>query len=273
MRVRRWAALAAASAVLVGASGCGGDGSDTATDDPTDSVAEAPTEAKPSEDETSEEPEEVSGGYDRDELIAAMQAALAGQESAHMVMEFSGGGQSMTGEGDVSYAEGKQAMQMTMTAGAMGTIEMRLVDGVMYMAVPPMTPKGKFVRIDPAEGGPLGDFGGLSQGDPLAAFEDFETGLEDVTYVGPESVDGVDADHYVLTVDAKAAAEAQGGPTQGVPEEVTYDLWLDEDDLMRRMQFSLPQGSFTMTMSDWGEPVKVKAPAKRDIVTMPGAPG
>jgi len=276
MRVRRLVAAAAASVVLVGLSGCGGDDTAPASDETTtESSASEPTETETEPEEASEEPEEASGGYDRAELLAAMKSAVAENESAHLVMDISGDGQSMTGEGDVSYAGDTTSMQLVMQAPQLGagTIEMRSVDNVLYMAMPPMTPEGKFLKFDLNDpNNPMGDLGGVTQGDPLQTFEAFDKGLKTVEYVGREDVDGEEMDHYVLTVDGRAVAEAQANPAGGqLPEELTYDLWLDDDDLMRRVQYTMGGGGVTITMSDWGEPVTVKAPPRSDIMQMPGS--
>lgn len=277
MRVRRLAAAAAASVLLVGLTGCGGDEttavSDDATTESSPTEPSEPTETESESEEPSEEPEEQSGGYDAEELLAAMKAAVEKNETSHLVMEMGGNGQSMTAEGDVSYAGDTTSMQLTMQSPEMGpgVIEMRMVDGVMYMSMPPMTPEGKFLKLDLNDpNSPLGSLGGVTQGDPLETFKAFDKGLRDVKYLGSEEVDGEEMDHYVLTVDGKAAAEAQGAPAGSVPDELTYDLWLDDQDLMRRVQYTMAGGGVTISMSDWGEPVTVKAPAKADIMEMPG---
>ena len=61
----------------------------------------------------------------------------------------------------------------------------------------------------------------------------------------------------------------------GLPKTVDYDLWLDQDDLMRRIEFTVPGGGggMTMTMSDWGKPVTVKAPPPGAVMQMPGTVG
>ncbi len=82
-------------------------------------------------------------------------------------------------------------------------------------------------------------------------------------------------------MDAKKAAKAQGQPyQQGMPETITYDMWIDGSDLMRRIEFDLGAlggeaagaDGMVMTMSDWGKPVSVKAPPANAIVEMPGPP-
>jgi hypothetical protein len=273
MRARRLAAAAAASVLLVGVAGCGGDDAETVSGGATTEAAPSEPGASESE-EPAEEPAEQSGGYDADELLAAMKAAVQENETAHLVMEMAGGGQSMTAEGDVSYAGDSTSMQLTMQSPELGqgVIEVRMVDGMLYMSMPPMTPQGKFLMLDVDDpNSPFGDLGGVAQGDPMGTFKAFDEGLRDVEYLGSEDVDGEEMDHYVLTVDGKAAAEAQGSPAGSVPDEITYDLWLDGDDLMRRIQYTAADGGVTISMSDWGEPVTVTAPAKADIMQMPGS--
>lgn len=278
MRVRRLAAAAAASVLLVGLTGCGGDDTTAVADDAATETSAAesaePTETESESEEPAEEPEEASGGYDAKELLAAMKAAVEENETAHLVMDMGGNGQSMSAEGDVSYVGDTTSMQLTMQSPEMGpgVIEVRMVDNVMYMSMPPMTPEGKFLRLDLNDpNSPMGRLGGVTQGDPLETFKAFDEGLRDVKYLGPEDVDGEEMDHYVLTVDGKAAAKAQGAPAGSVPDELTYDLWLDENDLMRRVQYTMAGGGVTISMSDWGEPVTVKAPGKADIMEMPGS--
>jgi hypothetical protein len=275
MRRTRWSVAAAAVVSLTLLGGCGG-GSDPAADEsPASSVSSAVVpseEAAPSE---SSEPAAAQGGYDAQELLAAMKAAVAKSESAHLTLKASGA-QAMTGEGDVSYAGDTTVMQMKMTSPSLGegTVEMRLVDGVMYMAMPPMTPAGKFIKLDTKDpNSPFGGLGGITQGDPLATFEAFDAGLKKAVYVGREDVDGEQMDHYVLTVDAAKAAKAQGAPATGPAGDITYDLWLDDQDLMRRMQLDTPQGGMTITTDHWGEPVTVKAPPASAIISLPGSAG
>jgi hypothetical protein len=273
----------AGSALLLTMAACGGD--EPAADESPDTASSSVTSAEPSEETESEsaEPtetteEEVSGGYEAAELLDRMKAAIADNESAHVTMEMTGG-QQMSGEGDVSYAGDETAMQMNMQMPQLGsgTMEMRMIDGVIYMAMPPLTPKGKFFEIDTNDpNSPFGNLGGVTQGDPLATFDAFDAGLEDARYVGEEDVDGEQLDHYVLTVDAEKAAEAQGQQTQpGMPDTITYDMWIDDEDLMRRIEFDLGEvadggGGMVMTMSDWGTPVTVKAPPRTAILQMPG---
>jgi LppX_LprAFG lipoprotein len=270
----------AGGVLLLSVAACGDDPAPSA-DDSAEAASSSVAPAEPESDdaEPTGEPEAVSGGYDAEELLDRMKAAIADNESAHVTMQLTGGQAEMSGEGDVSYAGDQTAMQMTMQMPQLGSsqIEMRMVDGVVYMAMPPLTPEGKFVEFDTTDpDSPFGDMGGgLAQGDPLATFDAFDAGLKDATYVGAEVVDGEQLDHYVLTVDAKKAARAQKQRIQpGMPDTITYDMWIDSDDLMRRIQFDLGSvsaggGGMVMTMSDWGQPVTVEAPPASAIVEMP----
>mgnify|MGYP006968076149 CR=1 FL=1 len=49
-------------------------------------------------------------------------------------------------------------------------------------------------------------------------------------------------------------------PAPGAPETVIYDVWLDEDDLIRRMEFTLNGATARLLASEWGEPVSITAP-------------
>lgn len=278
MRLKCLIAGTAAIVVLAGLGGCSEDTTPVADESPGGGSATSdPVESEPADEESeSTDPEEESGGYDADELLAAMKAAVMEHKSSHITMSMTGI-QSLTGEGDVSYAGDNTAMQLSMTMPQLGTgeVEVRLVDGVIYMAMPPMTPEGKFIEFDTNDpNSPFGDLGGITQGDPMSTFEAFEAGLRKVTYVGEEGVDGEDMDHYVLSVDARKAAKAQGTELPpGAPDEVSYDLWLDDEDLMRRMEFTQGTGGMTMTMSDWGKPVSIEAPPASAIMQMPGSMG
>jgi LppX_LprAFG lipoprotein len=269
----------AGSVLLIPLAACGGESGETAGQTPGDDTTAA---SEPVE-ESDPADEEVAGGYGKTQLLDAMKAAIADNESAHITLEMTGSAQAMSGEGDVSYVGDKTSMQMTMQVPQMGggAMEIRMVDGMMYLAIPPMTPEGKFIEIDTEDpNSPFGDLGGVTQGDPLATFDAFDAGLREVEYVGPEEVEGEQMDHYVLVVDAQKAAEAQGQRyLEGMPETISYDMWIDDADLMRRVEFDLAamggaagSGGMVMTMSDWGKPVSVKAPPASALVEMPRMP-
>lgn len=207
----------------------------------------------------------------QDVYEAAMEAG-----TAHVVMETTGAA-AMTSEGDISYDKEAPSMSMTTKSAQGGDMEMRLVDGMLYMQIPNMTPPGKFVEIDPTDkSNPMAQsYGGMTnQMDPLASVKSLEKAITKVKKVGEEKVDGEDTDHYQLTVDTATMLKQAGGQApqeqSGIPETLTYDLWLDDDDLMRKMSMDVAGTKLDMQLSKWGEPVDIEKPAAGDIVKQPG---
>jgi len=264
---------------LLLAAGCSS-GTKTPTASPASPQTSA-TAASPSPSPSASEPQSAngSGGLSQAEFVAAVKKAIASKRSAHMEMQMSTTQGVISAQGEVSYAGKQSAMAMTMTIPGLssGKVEMRVVDGIIYMAMPPMTPAGKFLKIDPnAKSGPFaGQFGGLGdQLDPRRSVDAFGTGLKKLEYVGNESVDGEDMDHYVLTVDSSAGLKALGQQVpSGVPKTMTYDLWLDSHNLMRRMKMDLSGLSMDSRMSQWGEPVHIVAPPRAAQMMAPGTTG
>ena len=247
---------------------------------PTAAPASASTSMvpSPSASVTSAAPD-ATGGLSKAEFVTAIKKAIADKRSAHMDMQMSTTQGVISAQGDVSYAGKQSAMSMTMTIPGLssGTVEMRVVKGIIYMAMPPMTPAGKFLKIDPnAKSGPFaGQFGSIGdQLDPRRSVDAFGTGLKKLHYVGNESVDGENMDHYVLTVDTAAGLKALGQQVPGgVPKTMTYDLWLDSDHLMRRMKMDLSGLSMDSRLSKWGEPVHIVAPPRSAQMMAPGTTG
>jgi hypothetical protein len=210
-----------------------------------------------------------------------MQAAIASHRSAHLRMSMTGTS-AVTATGDVRYAGAGSAMRLTMALPSLGTknAEVRLVDGIMYVAAPPMTPAGKFVKFDTTDPNSpyAGSFGQLpSQLDPSSSLKVFRYGLRKVRYVGPETVDGEQLRHYVFRVDmARALARmtpggGQASATTGKHAMADYQVWLDRDNLMRRLRLHKSGTSMTMQMSRWGEKVTVTAPPADDLIIPPGS--
>jgi hypothetical protein len=198
--------------------------------------------------------------------------------SAHVAMRLTGS-LSVTAEGDVSYRAADPRMRMTMTLGRLGPgrIELRFVRGIVYVMVPRATPAGKFLRIDPKDptsplGRSLGNLPALL--DPMTSFHAMKAGIRSVRYVGRGDVDGVPTDHYLVTV--RSAPLLKGTGTRsvpGTPPTLTYDMWLDDSNLLRRMRFVLAGQRTEMTMSRWGEPVHVEAPPASQVVSAPATAG
>ncbi|MEU9283264.1 DUF1396 domain-containing protein [Streptomyces sp. NPDC048275] len=203
-------------------------------------------------------------------------------------------------EAEASMAMKPLAMSMKMTAldqGADGKVEIRLVDGAMYMgggaaAAKEMDGKSwmKFDVSAMTDGASAGlGAGGLSDQanqDPTQE-STFLTGSKDVKKVGTEKVDGVQTTHYKGTVtldDLRADLKSEDKATREKREKslkqyedmgadkMTMDMWIDEDDHTKqfRMRADADKGKFdvTMTFLDFNQPVTVKAPPAKDTVDL-----
>lgn len=268
-RVRRRLALAAVVPVVALTAACGGD---EATDP---ASSDSSSESSGSSETPSEEAAAGEGPYDAETIIPAMEAALGDATSARIQMELKGQ-LAMSMDGRMAMSDDPQAAEMEMSMDIQGqTLEVRQVDGLIYLSGPPATPQGKWIEVDPNDPqDPMAQqFAGLTQtGDLRSTFDAFSNGLKEVEHVGQEEIDGQQTDHYVFTVDAAKAFEAQGQPpVDGAPETLTYDVWLDQDDLMRRVTFDLAGLQAQIDATEWGEPVEVEKPADVDLVEGPAA--
>jgi hypothetical protein len=261
----RRAVAAAAVPTLLAASltACGSDSGSDSDNSSGDTAADSGEYA---------EGEEV----DKDQFVEDFASALEDATTAHMTMNMNyGTGEPIQAKGQVDYTTDpvSMAMDMSMPMATEG-VDMRLVEGVMYMNMGQMT-NDKFVKYDlndPANL-PPGMAGLADQMDPLAAFKQFGPALKSVTYVGEEEVDGDDTDHFELVMDTTKVPGLEDLP-QGadVPKEMAYDAWFDDDFLIRQMRMTMDMAT-TMEMEaqffDWGEPVEIEAPAADDVVEAP----
>jgi hypothetical protein len=95
---------------------------------------------------------------------------------------------------------------------------------------------------------------------------------DQVTKVGPETIDGIATTHYTAVVDPARAAKVNSALGTAIGETVTYqpiDVWIDSEGLVQRMHIAyamtgsaLPSSvnDMTMTFSSYGESVNVKVP-------------
>jgi hypothetical protein len=165
-------------------------------------------------------------------------------------------------------------MQMEMSGAALGggSVTMILVDRVMYMQMPGQGGKYLQVALDDPNSPLAGSFGSMESFDPRTTIESFTQGIDSVTEVGEEDVDGTTATHYVVTADTAEVAGDLGADTGKLPDQLTYDLWLDDQDRPVKMEVDLEgQGSVTVTMGDYDEPVSIEAPPASQVQKMPGS--
>ncbi|WP_154402225.1 hypothetical protein [Ornithinimicrobium cavernae] len=186
-----------------------------------------------------------------------------------MDMDMQMEGQAVTMVGKADLGGDTPAMDITMEMAGLGNVHMIMVDGQAYMSMPGVTEEGQFIQMPLEEmmGEDADQF--TNQVDMTSQWDDWEAGAQKVTFVGAEDVDGESLNHYELLLDT---TKIEGGDTAGMPPELTYDVWLDDQNYMRQVTFDIQGAETVMKMADWGLPVDVTAPDPSSIVEMPGMP-
>ncbi len=197
----------------------------------------------------------------------------------------------LDGEGSVDYRQPEPELSFTgTTQPAPGVpaepVELVLANGVGHLKSPLLMPEPAKPWLVVPEDGP--EFTAQLFGpalrqltetvDPRSTFADIE-GATKIAASEPAEVDGRPATRYDLTVLTAPAAEAATDPRQkeqlqraadeGKPE-LTYRLWVGEDDLPLRFATvqdveQTGQVSLTTTYEDWGTDVTIEPPPPERI--------
>jgi hypothetical protein len=171
-----------------------------------------------------------------------------------------------------------------------------LVDNMIYLKIPALTKQaGK-----PWVGFSLDQLG-QATGIDVKAMEDqgnqanpalnakMLTASKDVHKAGKETVDGVSTTHYTGTIvltdalnklDSDQKAQAQKIFGQTGLDKLSFDSWIDGQQLPRKLKLATSKGSkvdfnTTMTYSDFNAPVSITAPPKSQVadgMKLKGAP-
>ncbi|MEP9364658.1 LppX_LprAFG lipoprotein [Nocardioides sp. CN2-186] len=270
---RSLAAAALSSLAMTGLVACGDSGSDTAAD-PAGASSSTPSSSP------SETASDVQAGdsVTPADFTALMASGFENITTAHVTLESKAGMTGgMTGEGDVDYTGDSPATSMTLSSDSLGgDLKAVLVDGVMYMNLGQLS-DDKFWKLDlNAKDSPFGALG--SQLDPKSSMDLLEKGLDSVTYVGQEDVDGQSLDHYKATVDPASLLKELGstgaGGAAGLPKSFAYDIWLDDQHRLTKLTLDMGSiGSTTTELSDWDKDVSIEAPPADQVTKMPDMPG
>lgn len=224
---------------------------------------------------------------EKQEFLDVYSAALDDATTAEFTLVVSAGGQDTKAEGEVDYSADPQAMSMEMEMpGAQAEIEMRMVDGAIYMTIPGVA-QGKFIKVDLND--PNNPFGSMmtEQTDPRAQIETFSQGLSSATFDGSEDVDGEEMDRYTVVVDTQAMLDATEMDEQlreqaleQSPPSIEYQIWIDQEGQFRRMDYDMGKdlGAMSMQFDDWGTDLKITAPpadqvSKQTLADLMGAAG
>jgi hypothetical protein len=179
-----------------------------------------------------------------------------------------------TGAFDFANHTSQMSMQLP---GGVGTIETRIVDGIMYIEVP--NAKGTFYSLKPDE---LAGTSLSNTTDPTSGLQALQGVSSDVTKVGEETVRGDKTSHYKGTYDIKVALSKLSGEFKArfqsyfgntdIPP-VPFDAYIDDQGRMRKFDQHLEitrngQNIVTDTsleLYDFGTKVDVTAPPASQV--------
>lgn len=276
MRTRLAALAVTLPLGLAGLSACSGDDTSAASGSATtsadaDAAAESGTDTDADEVDLPEG-EEISA----EDFVAIMVAGFDKATTANLTMEMTAGGQQIDVTGQADYTTDPVSMRMDMAGmNQTGDMTMVLVDNVVYVQLARVSEQ--FIKLDLDPTNPMGgSFTG--QLDPRAQAEVIEQGLIAATYVGEEEVEGETLDRYAAVVDSEAMLSEMAvdpGAAGALPEEITYDLWFDEDGFYRQMVVDMgpAAGEVLIRLDDWGTDVDIEAPPADQVTDMGGMPG
>lgn len=192
-----------------------------------------------------------------DAFLSRISSGMADQKSVHMSI---GGSSALQLEADVRYGTSPAIRLDTSLAGS--KVSMMIVDGSLYI----QQPGGRFKKIakdDKTYGDLLDSFEDFG---PRGSVEELKSGISKVVEVGPQTIDGEELTQYDVTVDTtKVAGSLQQLAAGGSEKLVTMKFYLDGEGLLRQISVDGGGTPVTMTFSDWGKPVDLKAPTGSEL--------
>lgn len=274
---RRLGSAALVLSVGVGLTACSDDSSGTeSSSSATDSGADDGAD-------DSGETEEADAPAELDEaaFYPAVMEAMKEAETFNFTTVSETAGQSQTMEGQARF--GDDGVEMKASSTGQQAMEVVLIDKAMYLKSPDLGTGDKWLKIDLSDPNSL--FGMIGKAtDPEVMFKAMEAPKQ-IELLGTEEVDGVETNHYRVTMDPSkylAAMEFPPSMADMLPKELVTEMWVDGDDLPRKFSQTLDVPSAAGgkpttttsegTYSDFGTDVEIEAPPA-DQVTEDMFPG
>jgi hypothetical protein len=259
--LRPLAGIAAAALLLAGCSAPATTPAPAATTAPAASTSQSPAQSESAPASTP-----AVAITNTDDFIAQVTAAMKGITTYTYEMKMTMGTGSFEGTGEADMTNPKKPnMHMVMSAGGQ-SFEILSVDGDYFMRG--LLGKG-WTKVSET----LAEQATSTSADPTAMLEETKKYIKSVEAAGAETVNGVNAQHFKVTMDVKALGDlsATGAKIDG--DTLLYDYWLDESSRPVKVAFDMSDVSTTpimmeMTMGHFNEPVKISAPKK--YTEMPG---
>ncbi|WP_350280261.1 hypothetical protein [Kribbella sp. HUAS MG21] len=202
-------------------------------------------------------------------FVPAMKRALTRQKTWRITGTVTANGTTLMSITGVQSAK-PQAVSIVMSGAAFEGRTARIIGlgKTAYLSLPGKTPAGKYLKVDVADIDPASAVGSaLNSADPTKAYEHITKAMRNVRYVGTRTVDGRELAQYDLILDTATVLKLSGAkPPQGVPETMTYSLWMDSAHVVRRMTGDLLGIAVELTMTDYNKPVRITAPPAGKLV-------
>lgn len=253
--------MAAICLTAAGLAGCGSSNSPTAQ--PTTESAPAATQSQaPSSAAEPEETATAAADWTKENFAQRITQAQMKAGTAHVTQV---GATDFTVEADVQIptASTALAMDVTVTADAMGTQRVIASDGVFYVSADQVAP-GKWFKMGVSESGAdeLQDL--LAEVDPNEQITRLDGAILEFS-AQPDAavIDDVSTTRIDLVVDTYALTQDSELEGSGTAAMVFY---VGPDDLPRRQTTTLDGTEITMDFSRWGEPVNVTVPGEDELV-------
>lgn len=188
------------------------------------------------------------------------------------------GGQQVEGTGKADISGAQVASDVTLDVGGQ-QIQAIATGGVFYFKSAIFKTAKPWLKIDPSAksglGSVLGQLG--ANADPSRALAALGKASK-VTAGGSKQIDGEQTTRYDVVLPTSALGSTLGYPEtllKELPDNLTYRLYVDGDDLVRRQDSSLTvrgtKVDTSITFDDYGEDVSVTAPPAGQVTTT--APG
>ena len=254
------------------------DSSGAATDTGADGTQESTDSTEESE-ETEESTEATLTELSAADFYPAVMGALQDAETFAFETTSDTAGQAQTMSGTARFSD--KGIEMQATGSGAQAMEMILLGQAMYMRSPDLGTGDKWLKIDLSD--PSSLFGMIGKAtDPEVMFKAMEAPKK-LELVGTEDVDGVETNHYRITLDPTQYLKAMEFPAamaDMLPDELVTEMWVDADDLPRKftqtMQIPAAGGAKPTTTttegtySDFGTDVEIQEPPASQVTQQPG---
>lgn len=274
---RPLAVLSLAALATFGVTACG----NTATVDAPVADASTQTTTEPTE-TTSQQPAPSAGGQlTQDNFNQVVNDAMLAAKSVHLDMDMSMMGQSTTMTGDMVMDSDPSKMLMSIDMSAMGmAMQMVMADAKLYVNMGELS-QNKWVDFTDSAAG--ADFEqSMTQSDPRAQMDALKEALTEFKVSDAlETVNGVEAYRYDLTVDAAKVLAASGDADAlaaaggSLPESIKQVMWVTPEGLLVKVEQSMSlevsgqtiDSVTTVNYSDWGKAVTISAPPADQVIS------